>query len=94
MHKNFLNTFWEFTRGVEKDRDSFIQKVLKICKTFKANSLNTPKFDIPSKKTAENLFYKNMREKKKLKGATVSQASAIISRELIKVKASGKKIKK
>ena len=31
MHTTaLLNTLWEFTRGVEEDKDTFIQKALKI----------------------------------------------------------------
>ena len=52
MHKYFLNTLWEFTSRVEEDKDSFIEKALKVCKTFKVKSLKTPKFDVPAKKTA------------------------------------------
>ena len=43
MHKYFLNTLWEFTRGVEEDKDSFIEKALKVCKTFKIKSLKFPR---------------------------------------------------
>ena len=82
IHKHFLNTLWEFTRGAEEDRDSFIQKALEVCKAFKVQSLKTPKLDVPAKKPAYNLFYKDMREaKEELKGVTVSQVSAIISKE-------------
>ena len=53
--QKFLNNLWEFT--VEKeDKDNFIQKALKVCKVFKMKPLNTPKPDVPSKKTAYNLF--------------------------------------
>ena len=39
MHTTvLLNTLWEFTRGVEDDKDSFIQKTLKVFKTFKVKS--------------------------------------------------------
>ena len=62
--KKFLNTLWEFTRGKE-DKDIFIQKTLKVCKVFKANPLKTPKLDVPSKKTAYNLFCKDIRKIKK-----------------------------
>ena len=79
MHKYFINTLWEFTRGVEEDKDSFIEKALKVCKTFKVKSLKTPKVNVPAEKTAYNFFYKDMREtKEELKGVTVSQASPII----------------
>ena len=82
IHKYFLNTLWEFTRGVEEDKHSFLEKSLKVCKTFTVKSLKTPKLDSPAKKTAYNLFYKDMREtKEELRGVTVSQASATISKE-------------
>ena len=83
MHTTaLLNTLWEFTRGVEDDKDSFIQKTLKVFKTFKVKSLKTLKLDVPAKKTAYNLFCKDMREtKEELKDVTVSKASAIISKE-------------
>ena len=50
MHKYFLNTLWEFTRGVEEVRDSFMQKTFNVCKSFKLKSLATPKLDVPPKK--------------------------------------------
>ena len=65
-----------------------------MCKTFKVKSLKTPKLDVPRKITAYKLLYKDKQEKKELKDATVSQASAVISREWEKVKASDKKMKK
>ena len=90
-----LNTLCEFTRGVEGDKDNFTQKALKVCKTFKVKSLKTPRLDVPAKKTTYYLFFKDMREtKEELKGVTVSKASAIISKEWKKVKASDKKMKK
>ena len=90
-----LNTFWELTRGVERDKDSFIQKALKVCKTFKVNCLKTPKLDVPAKKTAYNPFYKDIQETKvELKGIAFSKASATISKEWKKTKASDKKMKK
>ena len=90
-----LNTLWKFTRGVEGDKDSFIQKALKVCKTFKVKSLKTPTLDVPAKKATYYLFFKDMQEtKKELKGVTVSKASAIVSKEWKKVKASDKKMKK
>ena len=90
-----LNTLWKFTRGVVEDEDSFIQKALKVCKTFKVKSLKTPKLDVSAKKTAYNIFYKNMHEtNEELKGFMVSKASAIISKEWKKVKASDKKRRK
>ena len=58
MHKYFLNTLWEFARGVEEDKDSFIEMALKVYKTFKSKSLKTPKLDVPAKKTAYSLFTK------------------------------------
>ena len=85
----------EVTRGVEDDKNSFIQKALKVFKTFKVNSLKTHKLDVPAKKTAYNLFCKDMREaKEELKGVPVSKANAIILKEWKKVKASDKKMKK
>ena len=62
--KKFLNTLWEFTRGKE-DKDIFIQKALKVCKVFEANPFKTPKLDVPSRKTAYNLFCKDIRKIKK-----------------------------
>ena len=77
--QNFLNTLWEFTGGKE-DKDNFIQKALKVCKVFKLKPLKAPKVDVPSKKTAYNLFCKDIRKtKKELQGVPVSKASAIIS---------------
>ena len=76
-----LNTLWEFTRGVE-DKGSFIQKALKVYKTFKVKSLKTPKLDVPAKKKVYNLFCKDMQKtKEELKGITISKASPIISKE-------------
>ena len=92
--QKFLNTLWEFTR-VKEDKENFIQKALKVCKVFKVKPLKTPKPDIPSKKTAYNLFCREIRKtKKELQGVPVSKASAIISKKWKKVKASGKKMKK
>lgn len=51
MHKYFLNTLQEFTRGVEQGKDSFMQKEHKVCKTFKVNYLKILKLDVPWKKT-------------------------------------------
>ena len=51
--------------------------------------------DVPSKKTAYNLFCKDIRKtKKELQGVPVSKANVIISKEWKKVKASEKKMKK
>ena len=92
--QKFLNTLWEYTGG-EEDKDNFIQKALKVCKVFKVRPLKTPKLDAPSKKTAYNLFYKDIRKmKKELDSIPVSKASAIISMEWKKVKASEKKMNK
>ena len=56
-------------------------------KTFKVKSLKTPKLDVPAKKTAYNLFCKDMQEtKEELKGVTVSKAIAIILKEWKKLK--------
>ena len=92
--QKFLNTLWEFTRGKE-DKDNFIQKALKVCKVFKVKPLKRPKLDVPSKKTAHNLFWRDIRKtKKELQGVPASKASAVISKEWKKVKASEKKTKK
>ena len=92
--QKFLNTLWEFTRGKE-DKDKFIQKALKVCKVFKVKPLKTPKPDVPSKKTAYNLFCKDIRKtNKELQGVPVSKTSAIMSKEWKNVKASEKKMKK
>ena len=57
--------------------------------------LKTPRPDVPSKKTAHNLFCKDIqRIKKELQGVPVYKASEIISKEWKKVKASEKKMKK
>ena len=75
-----LNTLWEFTRRKKDDKDSFIQKGLKVCPTFKVMSLKTPRLDVPAKKTAYNFLYKDMREtKEELKEQ--DKRSAIISME-------------
>ena len=88
------NNLPEFNRGKE-DKDNFLQKALKVCKVFIVKPLKTPKPDVPSKKTAKNLFCKNIQKTKKgLQGVPVSKKSAIISKEWKKVKASKKKIKK
>ena len=51
MHTTaLLNKLLEFTRGAEDDKSNFIQKALKVFKTFKAKSLKTPKLDVPAKK--------------------------------------------
>ena len=92
--QKFLNTLWNFT-GVKENKDNFIQRALKVCKIFKVKPLKTPKPDVPSKKTAYNLFCKDIRKtKKELQGVPVSKASAIISKEWKKVEASEKKLKK
>ena len=92
--QKFLNTLWEFPGG-KKDKDNFIQKTIKVYKVFKVKPLKTPKPDVPSKKTAYNLFCKEIRKtRKELQGVPISKARAIISKEWKKVKASEKKIKK
>ena len=92
--QKFLNTLCEFT-GLKEDKENFIKKALKVCKVFKVKPLKAPRPDVPSKKTAYNLFCKDIwKTKKELQGIPVSKASAIISREWKKVKASGKKMKK
>ena len=91
---NFLNTLWEFA-GVKEDKDNFIQKALKVCSVFKVKPLKTPKPNVPSKKTAYNLFWKDKQKiKKELQGVSISKASAITLEEWKKVKASDKKMKK
>ena len=97
--QKFLNTLQEFTRAKE-NKDNFIQKALKLCKVLKVKPLKAPKSDAPSKKTAYNLFCKDIRKnKKELKGVPVSTTSAILSKKWKKkkrrkVKASEKKMKK
>ena len=92
--KKFVNSLWEFTRGKE-GKVNFNQKALKVCKVFKVKSLKTSKPDVPSRKTVNNLFCKDIRKiKKELQGVPVSKASIIISKEWKKVKASEKKMKK
>ena len=94
MYQNFLNMFWEVSVGKEI-KDNFIQKALKVCKVFKVKPLRKTKPDVPSKKTAYNLFYKDIRKiKEELQGDPVSKASAIISEVLKKVKASDTKMEK
>ena len=82
-----LNTLWEFTCRVEEDKDGFIQKAITVFKNSKVKCLKTPRHDVPAKKTTYNLFCKDIREtNEELKGATVSKASAIISKEWKKLK--------
>ena len=76
--QNFLNMLWEFTGGKE-GKDDFIQKALKLCKVFKVKPLKTPRSVVPSRKTAYNLFCKDIRKiKKELQGVPDCKASAII----------------
>ena len=76
--QKFLNTLWEFPGGKE-DKDNFIQKAFKVCKVFKVKPLKTPKLDVPSKKTAYNLFCKDIQKTKKdLQDVPISKASAVI----------------
>ena len=92
--QKFLNTLWEF-KGVKEDKDNFIQKALKVCKVFKVKPLKTPKPGVPSKKTAYNLFCRDIRKtEKELQGVLGSKASVIISKEWKKVNASEKKDEK
>ena len=92
--QKFLNALWEFTGGKE-DKDHFIQKAFKVCKVFKMRPLKIPRSDVPLKKMAYNLFCRDIRKtKKELKGAPVSKASAIISKEWKKIKAKEKKMRK
>ena len=67
---------------------------MQVCKVFKVKPLNTATPDVPSKKTAYNLFCKDIRKtNKELQGVPVSKASAIMSKEWKNVKASEKKMK-
>ena len=92
--QEFLHTLWEFTGGKD-DKDNFIQKALKVCKIFKIKPLKIPKPDVPSKKTACNLFCKDiLKIRKEVQGVPVFKASGIISKEWKRVKASDKKMKK
>ena len=94
MQQNFLNTLWEFTGGKE-GKDNLIQKALKVCDVFKVKPLRTPKPDVPSRKTAYNLFCKDIQKfKKDLQSVPISKASAVISEEWKKVNASDKEMKK
>ena len=94
MHQNFLNTLWEFTGGKE-GKDNLIQKALKVCDVFKVKPLRTPKPDVPSRKTAYNLFCKDIQKfKKELQSVPISKASAVMSEEWKKVNASDKEMKK
>ena len=79
--QKFLNTLQEFTR-LKEDKDNFIQKALKVCKIFQVKPLKAPRPDAPSKKTAYNLFCKDIRKtKKRLQGVPFSKASVIISKK-------------
>ena len=93
-HKIFSVRSGSSPGGGEEDQDSFIQKALKVYKSLKVKSQTRPKFAVPLKKTAYNLFFKDMQEIKELKGATVSQASIIIPRKWEKAKANDKEMKK
>ena len=70
--QKFLNNLWKFTK-VKEDRDNFIQKALKVCKVFKVKPLKTPKPDFPSKKTAYNLFCKDIWKTKRVAGCSCLQ---------------------
>ena len=64
-------------------------------KVFKVKPLKTPRPDVPSKKTAYNLFCKDIRKiKNEFQGVPDSNASVIISEERKKVKTRDKKLKK
>ena len=72
-----------------------IQKARKVCDVFKVKPLRTPKPDVPSRKTAYNLFCKDIQKfKKELQSVPFSKASAVISEEWKKVNASDKEMKK
>ena len=53
--QKFLNTLLEFN-GVKEEKYNFIQNELKVPKVFKVKPLKTLKPNVPSKKTAYNLF--------------------------------------
>ena len=79
--QKFLNTLWEFT-GRKEDKNNFTRKALKVCKAFKVEPLKNTKPDAPSKKTAYNLFCREIRKtRKELQRVPVSKASAIISKD-------------
>ena len=64
-------------------------------KVFKVKPLKTPRPDVPSKKTAYNLFCKDIRKiKNEFQGVPFSNTSVIISEERKRVKARDKKLKK
>lgn len=46
MHKKFPNTLKKLREEVEEDRDSFMQKALKVCKTFKVKSLQVKSLQV------------------------------------------------
>ena len=50
------------------EKGSFIWRALKVCKTFKVKFLKIPRLKVPAKKTASNLFYKDIWDKKRVKG--------------------------
>ena len=76
--QKFLNTLWEFI-GRKENKDNFVQKALKVCKVFKVKPLKTSRSDVPSKKTAYNLFCKDIRKtKKELQSVQICKESAII----------------
>ena len=60
MHKYFLNTLWEFTRGEKEDRGSFIQKALKRCQSCKVKYLKTPPSLLLQQEDGIQYFYKDM----------------------------------
>ena len=75
--QNFFNKPWEFSGGKE-DKDNFIQKALKVSTVFKVEPLKTPRPDVPSKKTAYNLFSKDIRKtKKELQGVPVYKGKGL-----------------
>lgn len=66
-HKIFSVRSGSSPGGGEEDQGSFIQKALKVYKSLKVKSQTRPKLAVPLKKTAYNLFFKDMQEKKELK---------------------------
>ena len=67
MHKNFLNTLWEITRGVEEDRDSFMQNILNMRKICKVKSPKYPSSIFHQRRRIKVLLQRYASEKKRKK---------------------------
>ena len=66
MHTTaLLNTLWEFTRGVEDDKDSFIQNALKVFKTFEIKFLRHPSLMFQQRRQHTICFAKIWERQKK-----------------------------